>query len=247
VNSIQSFTPTTTLNLKSKWKNIPSLLALPFFSFVIVTIIIVIVKRGLLAMAFYNLMLEVSNILDSETTPREVKKQAWDKLRASYRKEDTYLIEHYVSDIRNRVDYWDQSFEDYEEHKRIERKRMDEIHKKVYIDKTESEPTTPRLEYRSFRDKGKPKDMTNEQYQKELKAQAKQLNKERKTDEAISHKTPWWIFHNKVNAIRCECDAEALRRGEHCKTCKLLAKVDKYMMELFKEEAEGRSPSHSLV
>ena len=32
-----------------------------------------------------------------------------------------------------------------------------------------------------------------------------------------------------------------------CKTCKLVLKADKYMMELFKDAAEGRSPSQSLV
>src|SRR5687767_10054219 len=117
---------------------------------------------------FYHVMLEAYHILDSETTPREVKKQAWDKLRENYRKEETYLIKHYVSDIRRDVDYWDQSFEEMEEYKRLEQRNIDERHKRVYIDKTEPEYTNPIIEYENFRHE-KPEGMTNEQYQKKLK------------------------------------------------------------------------------
>ena len=49
---------------------------------------------------------------DSKRAPREVKKQTWEERRAQYQKEETYLIKRYVSQILNRVDYRDQSYEE---------------------------------------------------------------------------------------------------------------------------------------
>jgi hypothetical protein len=50
-------------------------------------------------------------------------------------------------------------------------------------------------------------------------------------------------IHHKVDSIWCDCEPEQLRRGIYCRTCRLVLRVDKYMMELFKDVAEGRSPS----
>ena len=62
----------------------------------------------------------------SGKAPREVKKQAWEVKRAQYQKEETYLISHYVSQIRNEVDYRDQSYEDVEESKARSKRREEE-------------------------------------------------------------------------------------------------------------------------
>jgi hypothetical protein len=54
--------------------------------------------------------------------------------------------------------------------------------------------------------------------------------------------TPRWLVSNKIDAIGCQCEAEDLRRGINCKICKLMLKVDNYMMNLFRDAAEGRAP-----
>ena len=82
---------------------------------------------------------------------------------------------------------------------------------------------------------------------REILARRKQVHIEYKTDGIIMTRTPWWIFHQKVMAIWCDCRPEQVGRGIYCKSCKLILKADKYMMELFKDAAEGRGPSHSLV
>lgn len=124
----------------------------------------------------------------------------------------------------------------------MQRKYYADQHKRIYIDKTEPEYTNAIIEYDNLRAR-KPENMSSEEYQKklrDLKGQATQLRREHETDDVIQSHTPGRIFRNKVSAIHCSCKAENLRRGIYCKTCKLMLRVDKYMMELFKDAAEGR-------
>jgi hypothetical protein len=53
--------------------------------------------------------------------------------------------------------------------------------------------------------------------------------------------TPIRLFEDQVDKIGCECEAEDIRQGIFCDTCKLMTKVNSYMMKLFKDFAEGRS------
>jgi predicted RNA-binding Zn ribbon-like protein len=39
----------------------------------------------------------------------------------------------------------------------------------------------------------------------------------------------------------CECEAEKMRAGIYCKTCKLFIHLREYTIQLFKDAAEGRS------
>lgn len=178
----------------------------------------------------------------SEKSPREAKKQAWEDKRAQYQKEETYLIKRYVSQIYNKVDYRDQSYEDLEESEARSKRREEE-----------NKNTETKLD-RIFKEDSilskKPEWMSEEKWLKtkqEILARRDQEDIEYKTDRVIIRHTPWWVFHQKVTAIWCDCRPEQMRRGIYCKTCKLVLKADKYMMELFKDAAEGRSPSHSLV
>jgi hypothetical protein len=157
------------------------------------------------------------------------------------------LIKRYVSEIRNKVDYHDQSYEDKEEIEAIRRRKEDESKNKVT---TETESRLDRIIREDDILDRKPESMSNEKWLKrkqEILARRAQEDLEYKTDRVIRTHTPWWIFHHKVGAIWCDCKPEQLRQGIYCKTCKLVLKADKYMMELFKDAAEGRSPSHSLV
>jgi hypothetical protein len=88
--------------------------------------------------------------------------------------------------------------------------------------------------------------MTNAEYTKkkrELRALAAQERKEMETDKAIATHTPFWIVYDKISKIGCRCEAAHLRRGIYCKTCRLMKKVDAYLMDLFKNAAEGRGTS----
>ena len=88
--------------------------------------------------------------------------------------------------------------------------------------------------------------MSDEEYAKkkrEIRRRKIQENKDARADQAIRANTPWWKVQEKVFYIRCECEADYLRLGIQCKTCRLMSKVDRYMMELFKDAAEGRTSS----
>jgi uncharacterized protein YozE (UPF0346 family) len=179
--------------------------------------------------------------VSSSKAPREVKKQRWEEERAQYQKEETYLIKRYVSQIRNKVDYRDQSYEELERHREAETDTKAYDERMARVD-------------RIIKEDGflaeKPRSMSEQEWVKrkrEIRARRIHESSEYNADMAIITHTPWWIFHDKVNAIWCDCEPEQLRRGIYCKTCKLVLKADKYMMELFKDAAEGRSPSHSLV
>lgn len=54
-------------------------------------------------------------------------------------------------------------------------------------------------------------------------------------------RTPWSMLNHNIDSIGCQCKAENLKQGIYCKTCKLMLKVHEYMMDLFKDAAEGRS------
>jgi hypothetical protein len=53
--------------------------------------------------------------------------------------------------------------------------------------------------------------------------------------------TPICLFEDQVDKIGCECEAEGIRQGQYCDTCRLITKVNNHMMKLFKDFAEGRS------
>lgn len=50
-----------------------------------------------------------------------------------------------------------------------------------------------------------------------------------------------WLLNERIDKIPCDCAAEEMRQGKFCKTCKLLARVNDYMLSLFKDASEGRS------
>jgi hypothetical protein len=49
------------------------------------------------------------------------------------------------------------------------------------------------------------------------------------------------LIEKRIRKLRCECEAEKMRQGIFCPTCRLLVKVNDYLLDLFKDAAEGRS------
>lgn len=87
----------------------------------------------------------------------------------------------------------------------------------------------------------KPDGMTVKEW-KEKKRLIKLERKQKERDlELEITSTPNWIIVETIQKVKCDCMAEGLRNGVMCDTCKLLVKVNEYMMNLFKDAAEGRS------
>jgi len=49
------------------------------------------------------------------------------------------------------------------------------------------------------------------------------------------------LIQDRIDKIPCDCKTEEMRAGKFCKTCRLLAKVNDYMLSLLKEASEDRS------
>jgi hypothetical protein len=49
------------------------------------------------------------------------------------------------------------------------------------------------------------------------------------------------MFEDIIGKIGCECKVEDMRQAVYCKTCRLIAKIHQYTLDLFKDAAEGGS------
>lgn len=123
-----------------------------------------------------------------KTAPREVKKQTWEERRARYQKEETYLIKRYVSQIYNKVDYCDLSYEEKEE---------SEARSKRHEEESKSKNTDTDILDRIFKEDDilseKPKWMSEEKWLKtkrEILARRRQEDIQYKTDRVIMSHTP---------------------------------------------------------
>jgi hypothetical protein len=80
--------------------------------------------------------------------------------------------------------------------------------------------------------------------QKEEKRKRRLAREERKQLESDRnlkyHGTPSRLLSERIDKVGCECEAEQMRHGIFCDTCKLLVKVNDYILDLFKRESEGR-------
>jgi uncharacterized protein YozE (UPF0346 family) len=141
----------------------------------------------------------------SDRATSEISKQVWKEKCDEYKKREGYLIEHYCSEIRNEVLYYDQTFEEMEESSERIRKRHEERWKAEFVDKTIPAYTNARIEYANLRDH-RPEGMSDAEYAKkkrELRGQAIQENKEYETDWKIRMRTPSYIVRRKIDAVDC--------------------------------------------
>ena len=90
----------------------------------------------------------------------------------------------------------------------------------------------------------KPDGMTNKQWIEE-KRKRKRLRKEERfqeeADRILERQSPIYMFRQRVDEIGCRCEAEEMRRGIFCETCKLIRRVNEYMLDLFKNASQGRT------
>jgi hypothetical protein len=89
----------------------------------------------------------------------------------------------------------------------------------------------------------KPDGMSDREW-KEKKKLIRQERKQMEADEKLENNiTSYWLLSKSLNVCfyKCNCTGEGLRNGIICVVCKLLARVNDYMVNLFKDAAEGRS------
>jgi hypothetical protein len=85
--------------------------------------------------------------------------------------------------------------------------------------------------------------MTDEEWNLKLR-RAEKENRERmkqnKVDQNLLNTVkPKSILRNNLGKILCGCTAEDVRQDKFCNTCTLLAKVNEYLMQLFKDTANA--------
>jgi len=152
--------------------------------------------------------------------------EEWNTTCEKYKKEE-HPIERYCHKIRGRFPFYYMTFEEHkiqsDESWNYRKKRIDEFNAQLDLIRQ------------------KPEGMTV----KEWKEKKRLFRLERKQRSKDSHlritSTPNWLIERTIRKIRCDCTAEGIRNGVTCDTCKLLVKVNDYMMNLFKDAAEGRS------
>jgi hypothetical protein len=143
-------------------------------------------------------------------------------------------IRYYAEQIRNEEDYYSLTLE--------EKEAWDKESWDYRIELSDQEIAERKAVHGGIKKK---EGMSDEEYKKlrnrEYRRKTIQDNKQHKADRAIKEKTPWNILYHKLWSISCRCTAEEMRQGIFCETCILLKKVDNYMLDLFKNAAEGRS------
>lgn len=86
--------------------------------------------------------------------------------------------------------------------------------------------------------------MTNKQWQQKKRRERQKLRevkKERELNRRIERNSLLRMFINDIEKVECECEAEKMRTGIFCETCRLIPKIRQYALDLFKDAAEGRS------
>jgi hypothetical protein len=87
-----------------------------------------------------------------------------------------------------------------------------------------------------------------EKRRKRIKRELREQSKQKELDDKlVSTMSPLAMVEDKISSISCRCEAEQIRAGHYCDTCKLMVRVNDFLMRLFKDTSEGRNPSHSLV
>jgi hypothetical protein len=161
---------------------------------------------------------------------RQREKREFEEFLEGLRKGET-LIEKYCRTIRNQPAFFEMTFEEYEkawnERKRMLKKEQVEDHafNKFFSEKPQSMSKAEWIKQKR-------------RMKKNRREQEKQLKLDRRLEFTM---TPIRLFEDQVDKIGCECEAAGIRQGQFCDTCKLITKVNSYMMKLFKDFAEGRS------
>jgi hypothetical protein len=89
----------------------------------------------------------------------------------------------------------------------------------------------------------KPDGMTKLQWQKESRNKKRLSAEKRKQGQSDwnlkRNLAPLQLFSKRIDKISCRCEAEEMRAGRFCDTCKLIVRINEYTLDLFKRASEG--------
>jgi hypothetical protein len=95
------------------------------------------------------------------------------------------------------------------------------------------------------RQPNKPDGVTKMQWQKESRNIKRLIIEQRKQGQADwnlkRNLTPLQLFSKRLDKISYRCEAEEMRAGRFCDTCKLIVKINEYTLDLFKRASQGRT------
>jgi hypothetical protein len=209
-----------------------------------------------------------SNTVENIKKERREWKEHQEKVRREHQQNP---ILYYCDKIRGIVPEYEISFKDAKKMKDERIKERDEAPEKFlreeYAMRLPSPDEMPELERRVFNTEvwkheeyekrraehnaeydtkhTKPEGMTKKQWQKE-KSRKRKLKREEEKEQKLNRdfefrNSPQRMFYKMIDSIDCECEAEKMRVGIFCETCVLISRVRQYMLDLFKDAAEGRS------
>ena len=172
----------------------------------------------------------VHRVLTEHEQNEKVRRERPKKFPERSEEEDIFLMNYYYQILR-RVAWFDQSFDEIELR---ERRSGSVTCRNAILDQE--------LERRNLVCGSKPGGMTNKEWQT---ASARGFDRDAKTQADIDWKfrqnNPTNVLYHRVKKIyyMCECTRESLRNGKICNICKLSKMVNVYVLNLFKNAAEG--------
>jgi hypothetical protein len=164
---------------------------------------------------------------------KEIRREWLEESRELIKQEED--IERYCYGIRKENPIYEMSFEEYLKHKQgilnLRASRIQQISNKIDAEASGFLAV-------------KPKGMTHKQWTQE-KRRRKRLEKEKEKqaedDRKLERDTnPLHLFSKRIDKIGCRCIGEEIRQGKICETCKLIVKVDNYLLDLFRHASEKR-------
>jgi hypothetical protein len=161
-------------------------------------------------------------------------------------KENEDLIERYCYDIRGIIPWYDIT---YDEKESLLARRVEAAAKSTELTEQQQEDQefqrTLEILYRTK----KPEGMSDKEWaakKREARKLRREIKKENDDDFELKYQgSATGIFNDRVGKLHymCYCTGRDIRNGRVCKVCKLSKKVDEYMLNLFKDAAEGRASS----
>lgn len=155
------------------------------------------------------------------------------------KKHQLNLLLHYSAKIHGVVPEYEKSYEEQQEERGDNLETREELFHEESAENMILD-STPK----------KPEGITKTQWLKEVRQKRKKIKekrKQRRLDEKYEFlNSPQERYIEMLEGFRwggsaCECEAEKMRAGICCKTCKLFIPLREYTIQLFKDAAEGRS------
>jgi hypothetical protein len=167
--------------------------------------------------------------LGEEVFGAEARKQEWKDWQEKQKKEED-PIECYCYDIRGEMADYEITYEENKQNEATKVRTLIALEKR----KIEDERQPP-----------KPAGMTNLQWQKEMRNKKRLLAEKKqqgRSDRNLKQNiTPLQLFSKRLDKISCRCEAEEMRAGRFCDTCRLIVKINEYTLDLFKRASQGRT------